>query len=66
MKVKINGEVEELADATSLKELADAKGLPEKGVAIAVNNDMVTRQEWANRVLAEGDDIIIIRAVCGG
>ena len=36
------------------------------GVAVAVNNAMVPRTEWATRTLAEGDDIVILKAFCGG
>lgn len=66
MKIKVNDETVELKDGSTVQDLAVEKQLPEKGIAIAVNNDMVTRSEWQNRVLNEGDDVIIIRAVCGG
>lgn len=52
--------------AKSLLELATELSLPEKGVAVAVNNKMVTRTEWGNSVLREGDNVVIIKAVCGG
>ena len=40
--------------------------LPDKGVAVAVNNAMVPRAEWAARTVQEGDDIVILKAFCGG
>ena len=40
--------------------------LPEKGVAVAISNEMVPRTEWAQRALKEGDDIVILKAFCGG
>ncbi len=66
MKFKVNDESVEMQDGISVADLAKANNLPEKGVAIAVNNEMVPQIQWANKVIAEGDDIIIIRAVCGG
>ena len=40
--------------------------LPEKGVAVAVNNNIVPREEWRTYALHENDNIFIIKAVCGG
>ena len=65
MKVRINNnEVE--TQATTVAELAQEQKLPEKGVAVAISNEMVPRTEWAQRVLKEGDYIVILKAFCGG
>lgn len=65
MKVKINNtELEVLAQTVA--QLAVDQQLPEKGVAIAINNDMVPRTEWSSRAIHEGDDIVILKAFCGG
>lgn len=53
-------------EATNLAGLAVELGLPEKGVAIAVGNKMVPRDQWAETPLSEGTSIIIIKAACGG
>ena len=45
MNIKINNKETEVK-ATSLQELATELSLPEKGVAVAVNNRMVTRTDW--------------------
>ncbi len=65
MKVRINNnEVE--TQATTVAELAQEQKLPEKGVAVAISNEMVPRTEWAQHALKEGDDIVILKAFCGG
>ena len=65
MKVRRNNnEVE--TQATTVAELAQEQKLPEKGVAVAISNEMVPRTEWAQRALKEGDDIVILKAFCGG
>lgn len=66
MMITVNDEPFEIPSGSSLSDLALLKQLPDKGVAVAVNNNMVTRAEWQNRILAPGDDVVIIRAVCGG
>ncbi len=66
MKVLVNNKEREINQESSIKDLATEMQLPEKGIAIAVNNKMVTRTEWANHLLNEGDTIVIIKAACGG
>lgn len=65
MKLKINDKETEVK-AASLKELAEELSLPEKGIAVAVNNRMAPRSGWQQTELHEGDSIVIIKAVCGG
>ena len=65
MNIKINNKETEVK-ATSLQELATELSLPEKGVAVAVNNRMVTRTDWNQTAIKEGDKVVVITAVCGG
>ena len=65
MKVRINNNEVETQE-TTVAELAQEQKLPEKGVAVAISNEMVPRTEWAQRALKEGDDIVILKAFCGG
>lgn len=66
MNIKINNTMAEVPQGTTVADIAAGQKLPEAGVAIAVNNEMVTRACWADRKLAEGDDIVILKAFCGG
>jgi sulfur carrier protein len=52
--------------STNLLELAEEMNLPEKGVAVAISNQMIPRTEWASTPIAEGADVVIIKAACGG
>ena len=65
MNIKINNKETEVK-ATSLQELATEILLPEKGVAVAVNNRMVTRADWNHTAINDGDNIVVIKALCGG
>ena len=65
MKVSINNKEVE-TDTTTLSHLTEELCLPVQGIAIAVNNRMVPRTEWADYALTEGISIIIIKAACGG
>ena len=66
MKVLVNNKEQEVTSDTSVSTLAQSLQLPEKGIAIAVNNRMVSRMEWDGFVLKENDNIVIIKAACGG
>ena len=66
MNITINSEQSTVDNGATLLTVAQNHKLPATGIAMAVNNEMVPRTEWENTTLKEGDDIIIIRAVCGG
>lgn len=65
MKIYINNKETETASAT-LEQLAAELNLPAQGVAVAVGTKMVQRTQWAETLLKEGDNIIVIKAACGG
>src|SRR3989449_5257812 len=49
-----------------LDELLRAFALPAGGVAVALNGDVVPRDEWPARIVAPGDDVEVIRIIQGG
>ena len=65
MKIKVNNKEVETG-ANNLLQLSQQLELPQTGIAVAVNNHMVPRSEWEHFVLHEEDELIIIKAVCGG
>lgn len=65
MKVLVNNK-EVLTGTTTLLQLIEELALPTKGVAAAIDNRMVPRQEWSTCTLHEGAEIVIIKAACGG
>lgn len=65
MIIKVNDK-EVDTQATNLFQLAEELHLPPKGTAIAVDQEMIPRTDWQHTLLKENQDIIIIKAVCGG
>ena len=65
MKLRVNNKEMETW-ATNLSLFSQEQNLPITGIAIAVNNRMIPRTEWDTYTLNEGDNILIIKAVCGG
>ena len=65
MKATINNKETE-TQAKTIRELAQELDLPATGVAVAISNEMVPRDEWENTLITEGADIVIVKAFCGG
>ena len=65
MKIKVNHKEIE-SKASSLLKLSQELELPQTGIAVAINNRMIPRTEWEQFVLHENDELVIIKAVCGG
>lgn len=66
MKLTVNNKETEVNDACTLSGLAEQLALPDKGVAIAVNNRMIPRTEWDTYTLQPNDSLVVIKAACGG
>lgn len=62
----VNGEDRPLEDATTVGELVAALVGEGRGVAVAVNGEIVARSEWAATPIADGDRIEVLRAAQGG
>ncbi len=64
--IRINGEGAPLTAAT-LAELLAQQGVADgKGVAVALNGQVVRRQAWTETKLSAGDTIEIVRVRQGG
>lgn len=66
MKVQVNNKEVEISPSSTITQLTAQLDLPVQGIAIAVNNKMVSRTEWGKYVLQENDNLVIIKAACGG
>lgn len=66
MEIELNGAPHALADNQNVQDLIAALDLANKSLAVAVNRQIVPRQSWAQRRLAPGDRVDIVRAIGGG
>jgi sulfur carrier protein len=67
MDITVNQQAYSVSDNCSLEQLVSAVlQQPVKGVAIAVNQDIVHKADWAQYFLNPGDSIILIKATQGG
>jgi sulfur carrier protein len=66
MTVTVNGEHRDLADGTTVAALLAGLALPVRGVAVAVNSEVVSRSRWDGTRLRSGDRVEVLSAAQGG
>ena len=65
MILLVNGEEAEVPDGTTVEDLVTRLGFGEKGIAVAVDWEVLPRSSW-HTVLADGARIEVVTAVQGG
>ncbi|GAB2625955.1 hypothetical protein Aab01nite_83950 [Paractinoplanes abujensis] len=65
MKLTVNGNVVE-SDAATVQALVEAITEARRGVAVAVNGEVVPRSTWGLTGLAAGDVVEVLTAAQGG
>lgn len=68
MTVEINGEQTRLDDGASLTDAIATTGADpdQRGLAVAVDGEVVPKAKWALTTLSEGQQIEVVRAIQGG
>jgi sulfur carrier protein len=66
MTISLNGERVDARAAKTIAQLIDRYQLPPQSILVEHNGLAVHRHEWAERSLAEGDRVELIRVVAGG
>ena len=68
MRVELNGQPAELRDDASVAEAVAAAGVDgdRRGIAVAVEGEVVPRGEWDETRLREGQAVEVVRAIQGG
>ena len=67
MQITINNQVQEITAGTTLQQLVFARlGEKQNGIAVAVNNAVIPRDNHSSHILQDNDTILIIKATQGG
>lgn len=64
--VNVNNTAHTFNSPYSLQDLLIKLAISEKGIAVAVNNQIISKSNWKQHQLAKGENILIIRATQGG
>jgi sulfur carrier protein len=68
MTIELNGERVELSVPATVAEAVDrlGAGSQHRGIAVAVDGEVVPRSEWDRTELAEGQRVEVVGAIQGG
>ena len=68
MIVHVNGEPTELAEGATVADVLARLDVdrPRRGLAVAVDAEVVPRSEWAARPLGAGERVEVLKAIQGG
>jgi sulfur carrier protein len=64
--VLVNGAGRDLADGVTVADAVAAVTEQARGVAVAVNGEVVPRADWARTTLRAGDQVEVLTAAQGG
>ncbi|MGE6472886.1 sulfur carrier protein ThiS [Serratia proteamaculans] len=66
MKIRLNDQPLELAQSLSVTALLEHLQRHQPGTALAINQTIIPRADWANHLVQDGDDILLFQAIAGG
>ena len=66
MRLVLNGTPRELADGATIADVLALLEAPDRGVAVAVDAEVVPRGEWEAVTLRDGARVEVVQAVQGG
>ena len=66
MRIHFNDETMQCADNLTLETLLEQMRLLKPGVALAINQTIVPREQWETHLLHDGDQILLFQAIAGG
>jgi sulfur carrier protein len=66
MIITYNGDAITLAETISVTDFIIERKLASKGIAVAINNQIIPKSNWDETIIKENDQLLIITATQGG
>lgn len=66
MNITVNNQPYHSEDRLSLSQLLADLAIKGQGIAVAVNEEIISRNLWEDHNLCDGDRVTVIRATAGG
>ena len=66
INIKVNNTIHQFQVASSLATILNELEIVTNGIAVAVNQNIITKTNWSTKALNEGDEVLIIKATQGG
>ncbi len=64
--VNVNNQNHSFKEPVKLHELLEQLNIQASGIAIAINNEIVSKSQWEQTQVEEGSKILVIKATQGG
>ncbi|MGL1889589.1 MAG: sulfur carrier protein ThiS [Reichenbachiella sp.] len=66
MTIRVNDQALEIQGDFNILQLLDQIQSPTDGIAVAIDDTIVLKEQWASQTLTENDQVLIIQATQGG
>jgi sulfur carrier protein len=66
MIIQLNGETTSVADGCTVADVIALRATDTRGIAVAIDREVVPRGEWLITVLREGSLVEVVAAAAGG
>lgn len=66
MNITVNNELYSLDMPVTISQLLIQLKQPSMGVALAINDIIIPRENWDTQMINEGDTILLFQAIAGG
>lgn len=67
MEITLNNQLLTVEPSCTLEQLLSTLSeVPPKGIALALNQEIIPKGDWSHSVLRSGDSVILIKATQGG
>lgn len=64
--IKVNNKEHQFLASVSLQEILETLQISTNGIAVAVNQNIITKANWITTTVNQNDAILIIKATQGG
>jgi len=64
--IKVNNTTHQFNEQAALQEVMNALKIPLNGIAVAVNETIISKSDWTKKILQQNDSVLVIKATQGG
>jgi len=66
MTINVNTRSQSISENSSLEVLLQQLDISRNGIAVAINNEIISKEKWNSTILNSNDNVTIIQATQGG
>ncbi len=66
MTINVNNRAQSISENSTVEKLLQQLNIASNGIAVAINNEIVSKEKWNDTILNNNDQLTIIQATQGG